>query len=240
MNGHTLRGGMLATVPIAAPWWLGAIVVLTVIGFQPSVTRTSNPMDWAHALHGITALGWSITLVGQAWLAEQRRRDAHRLLAVAGVLFAIGLVATAMPMLASLAKGASANPGFRPIGLRLLAMDGLLLLLFLVLFSVAIAFVRRPAVHARALAATGLLALPAGLGRLYMRLFSVDPMRASYLALGTAVLLLMALIVGDRRAGVRDVVHPLVLGAVLAVALVTGVTADAAWFGAWARRMAGA
>lgn len=240
MTGHTLRGGAVAALPVAAPWWLGAIVFLTVIGFQPSVTRTADPMDWAHALHGITALGWSITLVGQAWLAERRRRDAHRLLAVAGVLFAIGLVATAIPMLTSLAIGATANPGFRPIGLRLLAMDGLLLLLFLVLFSVAIAFVRRPAVHARALAATGLLALPAGLGRLYMRVFALDPVWASYLALGTAVLLLMALIAGDRRAGVHDVVHPLVLGAVLAVALLTGVTADAPWFAQWARQIAGA
>ncbi len=240
MTGGGVQGARIATVPVSAPQWLAAIVVITVIGFQPSSTRTTTPIDWAHALHGITALGWSTTLVGQAWLAEQRRREAHRLLAVAGVLFAVGLVATALPMLASLASGALATAGFRPIGLRLLAMDCLLLALFMVLFAVAIAFVRTPAVHARALAATGLLALPAGLGRLYMRLFAIDPMRGSHLALGTAALLLVALIVADRRAGVRDVVHPLVLGAMLAVALLTGVIADAPWFAWWAQQIAGA
>jgi hypothetical protein len=94
-------------------------------------------------------------------------------------------------------------------------------------------------VHARALTATGLLALPAGLGFLFMRLFSIDPIRGSDLALGTAALLVVALIVVDRRAGVRDVVHPLVLGAMLAVAPLTGVIADAPWFAWWARQTAG-
>lgn len=227
------------TLPFAAPWWLGVIVLLTVIGFQRAATRTTNPMDWQHASHGILALGWSVILVVQAWLAEQRRRDAHRLMAVVGVVFAIGLVATSLPMLASLAAGATANAGFRPMGLRLLAMDIMLLALFVLLFAVAVAFVRRPAVHARALAATGLLALPAGLGRVYMRVFAVDPMQGSYLALGTAVAVLGVLALIDRRAGTRDVVQPLVLVALLLVGVLTGVVADAPWFGTMAARIAG-
>jgi hypothetical protein len=239
VTGGAVLRARIATVPVGAPWWLAAIVVLTVIGFQASVTRAATPIDWAHALHGITALGWSMTLVAQAWLAEQRRREAHRLVAVAGMVFGIGLVSTAFPMLASLAAGASANPAFRRIGLRLLAMDCLLLTLFTALLAVAVAFVRRPAVHARAISATGLLALPASLGRRYMRVLSVDPMRGSYLALGTAAMLLVGLIIADRRAGVRDRVHPLVLAAVVAVSLLVGVTADAHWFAAWARQVAG-
>ncbi len=225
-------------LPFGAPWWLGAIVLLTIIGFQRAATRTTNPMDWQHASHGILALGWSVILVAQAWLAEQRQREAHRLMAVVGVLFAIGLVATSLPMLASLASAATANAGFRPMGLRLLAMDIMLLALFVVLFALAIAFVRRPAIHARALAATGLLALPAGLGRVYMRVFSVDPMQGSYLALGTAAAVLVALLLVDRRAGTRDLVHPLVLAALLLVGVLTGVTADAPWFGELAGRIA--
>jgi hypothetical protein len=133
-----------------------------------------------------------------------------------------------------------ANPGFRAVGLWLLAMDSLLLVLFLTLFAVAVAFVRRPAVHARALAATGLLALPAGLGRVYMRVWSVDPVVASWLALGTAALLVLLLIVADRRAGVRDVVQPLVLAAVLAVPLLAALMARAPWFSSWAGRLAAA
>lgn len=237
MTGGAIRGPMARVVPVAASGWLALTVVVTLIGFQPSVRRPS--LDWAHALHGLFALGWSITLAGQAWLAEQRRRDAHRLVAVAGMVFGTGLVSTALPMLASLAAGAGANPDFRPIGLRLLAMDCLLLILFTALLAVAVALVRRPAVHARAMAATGLLALPAGLGRLYTRLLSVDPMRGSSLALGTAAVLLVGLIIADRRAGVRDLVHPLVLVAVLAVPPLVGVTADTRWFAALARQVAG-
>lgn len=246
MSRITLTGDTLAsasprstaqTVPFAAPWWLAVIVVLTVVGFQRAATRTTNPMDGLHAAHGILALGWSVILVVQAWLAEQHRRNAHRLMAVAGVVFAIGLVATSLPMLVSLAAAATTKAAFRPMGLRLLAMDILLLLLFTTLFAVAIAFVRRPAIHARALAATGLLALPAGLGRLYMRVFSMNPMQGSYLALGTAAALLATLALVDRRGGTRDVVQPLVLAAVLLVGVLSGVIADAAWFGALASRI---
>jgi hypothetical protein len=92
-------------------------------------------------------------------------------------------------------------------------------------------------VHARALAATGLLALPAGLGRVVMRVAPVDPVVASYCALGSAALLLTALIVTDRRAGVRDAVQPVVLGAIAAIALLMGPLADSTWFAAWAERL---
>ncbi len=115
---------MVATLPVAASWWLAGIALVTVIGFQPALSRPGRSLDMAHALHGVTALGWSLTLVGQSWLAARRRRDAHRLLAVAGVLFAFGLVSSALPMLASLATGAMANPGFRAVGLWLLASWG--------------------------------------------------------------------------------------------------------------------
>jgi len=238
MTGGAAPRSTSPMLPLAAPWWLAGILVLTVVGFQRAVTRTDNPMDWAHVSHGFAALGWSVILVGQSWLAAQRRRDAHRLVGAVGVVFAIALVTTSWPMLQSLASGATANPGFRPIGLRLLAMDVMLLLLFVLLFALAIAYVRRPAIHARALAATGLLALPAGLGRVFMRIAPVDPVQGSYLALASGALLLVLLIVVDRRAGGRDAVQPTVLGATLAIALLMGPIADAAWFGTWAEILA--
>jgi hypothetical protein len=237
MTSSVMRRTASPTVPRAASWWLAGIVLLTLLGFQRAVTRTDHPLDVAHAVHGLSALGWSAILAGQAWLAERGRREAHRLLGMLGVVFAFGLVATSLPMMRALAAGATANVGFRPIGLRLLAMDGLLLLLFVMLFAVAIAYVRRPVVHARALAATGLLALPAGLGRVVMRVAPVDPAVASYGALGSAAPLLSALIVTDRRAGVRDAIQPVVLGAIVAIALLMGPLAESGWFAAWAGRL---
>jgi hypothetical protein len=96
VTGGGVQGARIATVPVSAPRWLAGIVVLTVIGFQPSLTRTTNPIDWAHALHGITALGWSTTLGWQAWIAEQRRREAHRLLVMDCLLLALFMVVFAV------------------------------------------------------------------------------------------------------------------------------------------------
>ena len=232
-------GALRTPVPLSpamAPWWLAAIVVATLLGFQRTITQGPASLDLAHAVHGTAALGWSLLLVVQAALAERRQRDWHRQLAVLGVAdCAITLVASSLPMLTALAAGATSNAGFRPLGHRLFVMDVLLLVLFVLLFAVAMANVRRPQVHARAMAATGLLALPAGLGRAYMRLVSTDPVTASYLALGTAVMILLALIAADRRAGVRDRVLPVALVLFAAIGVSMALVADTAWVAALVR-----
>lgn len=224
-----------ATTPALAPWWLGAILLLTMVGFQRVIRTGGATLDLAHAVHGSAALSWSLLLVVQARLAEQRRRALHRQLAVLGTLLAITLVASAPPMLQSMARGAAANAGFRPIGHRLLVLDVLTLLLFVALFAVAMANVRRPQVHARAIAASGLVALPPGLGRVFMRILPVTPPVGGYLAAGVAVVLLLALIRADRKAGVRDAVLPAVAIAFVAAVALTEAVADTAWVAAVVR-----
>ena len=221
--------------PALAPWWLGAILLLTMVGFQRVLLTGGAALDVAHAVHGSAALGWSLLLVVQARLAEQRRRDLHRQLAVLGTILAITMVASAPPMLQSLARGATANAGFRPIGHRLLVLDVLTLLMFVGLFALALANVRRPQLHARAIAATGLVALPPGLGRLFMRIFPVTPPVGGYLAAGVAVVLLLALIRADRKAGVSDRVLPAVAIAFVAAVVLTEAVADSAWVAAVVR-----
>ena len=221
--------------PALAPWWLGAILLLTMVGFQRVILTGGATLDVAHAIHGSAALGWSLLLVVQARLAEQRRRDLHRQLAVLGTILAITMVASAPPMLQSMARGAAANAGFRPIGHRLLVLDVLTLLMFVGLFALAMANVRRPQLHARAIAATGLVALPPGLGRVFMRMLPVTPHVGGYLAAGVAVVLLLALIRVDRKAGVRDRVLPAVAIAFVAAVALTEAVADSAWVAAVVR-----
>jgi hypothetical protein len=139
-----------------------------------------------------------------------------------------------------LAGGAVANERFRPMGYQLLSMDVLLMVLFVALFAVAMAFVRTPGVHSRALAATGVLALPAGLGRAYMGWFGVDPIGGSHLALITAALILLVLTVRDRRAGVHETVFPATLLAIIALQLSFPLLARMAWFDQAARAFAAA
>jgi hypothetical protein len=232
------------TMPVrattGAAWWLALILVTTLLGFRGTLEKGPRGLDLAHAAHGTIALGWSLILIVQAALADAHRRRAHRLFAVAGMACAAGLVATSVPMLHTLAGGAVANARFRPMGYQLLAMDVLLMLLFVALFAIAMAFVRTPGVHSRALAATGVLALPAGLGRAYMGWFGLDPIGGSHLALLTAAVILLALTVRDRRAGVNETVFPATLLAVIALQLSFPFLARMAWFDQAARVFAAA
>jgi MFS superfamily sulfate permease-like transporter len=55
-----------------------------------------------------------------------------------------------------------------------------------------------------------------------MTLFHVNPVTGSYAALAVAIVWLIALIVSDRRAGVRDRVYPGMLAAIVLVTLASG------------------
>lgn len=123
---------------------------------------------------------------------------------------------------------------------QLLAMDTLLMLMFVVLFAVAVAFVRKPAVHSRALASTGLLALPPGIGRAWMGWAGVDPIAGSHLALITGSLLVVVLIIRDRRATQHEPVYPAVLASLVALQLLFPMIATAEWFDQAIRIFAGA
>jgi hypothetical protein len=80
-----------------------------------------------------------------------------------------------------------------------------------------------------------LLALPPGLGRAYMGWAGVDPVVGSHLALVTGSLLLLALIVRDRRALVREPVYPMVLASLVTLQLLFPVIAGAGWIDRAAR-----
>jgi len=202
-----------------ATWWLAAILVTTALGFQRTITERLGALDTAHMAHGLCSTVWLVVLIVQAELAKRRRRDAHRLLAIVGTVSALGIAMTSLPMLANtLAATATVPPPVVPMLQELVVMDSGLLVLFFGAFALAVSHLKRPAVHGRAMAATALVALPPGIGRWYMRLFGVDPVVGSRIALGTATVLLVALIVTDRRAGVNDRVYP----AALAIVLLTG------------------
>lgn len=195
-----------------APWWLGAILLTTALGFQRTLTERLGALDLAHTVHGICSTLWLLVLIAQAELARRRERDAHRMLAVVGTVSALGIAMTALPMLANtLAATAKVPPPVASMLRELVVLDVGLLILFAGSFAVAVSHIKRPVVHARAMAVTAMVALPPGIGRWYMRLFDVDPVVGSRLALGTAAMLLTALILSDRRAGVADRVYPTAL-----------------------------
>jgi hypothetical protein len=68
-----------------------------------------------------------------------------------------------------------------------------------------------------------------------MRMLPVTPHVGGYLAAGVAVVLLLALIRVDRKAGVRDRVLPAVAIAFVAAVALTEAVADSAWVAAVVR-----
>ncbi|HPV75822.1 MAG TPA: hypothetical protein PLX31_13040, partial [Gemmatimonadaceae bacterium] len=113
------------------------------------------------------------------------------------------------------------------------------LVLFTALLSVALANVRRAAIHRRALAATAMLAIPPALARFLsgsvVGLPFMTGLHASFW-LGNAIMLW--LIVRDRRDGVRDLVWPVVLGCMIALELYMAPVSRTAWWGAFTDAMA--
>ncbi|MBY0491315.1 MAG: hypothetical protein K2R93_15840 [Gemmatimonadaceae bacterium] len=214
---HSTTRRRARTLHDRATIWLSVVLLTTLLGFQRTITSRLGTLDVAHAVHGVASLGWLVVLIVQAELIRRRRRESHRQLALWGVLFAMAMTVTALPMLQVTGARAVADPRGGQIGWFLLIMDSGLLLLFLSLFATAVANVRRPAIHARAMAATSLIGLAPGLGRWCMRLFQVDPIAGSYFALAAGAVWLGCLIWSDRRAGVRDRVYPAMLVATLFV-----------------------
>lgn len=214
------RGGR--TLHDRATWWLGAILVTTLLGFQRTLSTKLGALDVMHLVHGIASLGWLIVLIVQAEFIRRRQRDRHRALAAVGVVCAVLLSVTALPMVQATAAKAATDPRGGAIGWFIVVMDLGMLAAFLGAFAAAIANVRRPAVHSRAMASTALMALAPGLGRWAMRLFHVNPVIGSYIALAAGMGLLAALILSDRRAGVRDRVYPAMLIAILLVTVASG------------------
>jgi hypothetical protein len=205
-----------------ATWWLLAILATTLLGFTRTISTRLGVLDWLHLAHGVASLGWLMVLIAQAEFIRRGERSRHRALAVVGVICAMLLSVTALPMMQSTAAKALTTPSRAAISWFIVSMDVGLLIIYLGAFAVAVANIRQPAVHGRAMAATALVALPPGLGRWFMTLFHVNPVTGSYAALAVAIVWLIALIVSDRRAGVRDRVYPGMLAAIVLVTLASG------------------
>jgi len=212
-----------------AHWYFLAALAAIVAGFWPSFFRPLGAGDFAHSLHGVTATLWIVVLATQSWLMSLGLVHWHRRVAWAALLLLPVLILSALRMVAVM----FANPDMPPFLPPLLAFIDLPSVAFLiVLVTLALWNVRTPAAHKRFMAATVLLGFPPALTRLYARVLApqVDFMMALHASLVTVEVILLALVVADRRAGERRLAYPLSLGffAVLH-ALMLPVSASGAW-----------
>jgi hypothetical protein len=222
---------LAATHPVPsysrAHWYfLGALAIL-VAGFWPSFFRPLGAGDIGHTIHGITATLWVIALMSQSFLMSRGHVQWHgRIGRTAAFVLLPVLAVSALHMV----RVMFANTEMPPILPPLLAFIDIPSVLFLIVLVVlGLRNVRVPSAHKRFMAATVLIAFPPALTRLYQRL-GLDFFTALHGSFITVELILVALIVADRRAGERRTAYPLSLAFfVLVHALMLPVSGSAPW-----------
>ena len=179
-------------------------------GFWPSFFRPLTGGSTWDTVHGLSATAWVVALILQSWLMARGLRVWHRRVAWGALALLPVLIGSALYMVQAMQH----NPAMPPFLPPLLAVIDLPSIVFLiVLVTLALLNVRRPAAHKRFMVATVLLAFPPALTRLYARVLAphVDFMQALHGSFFTVELILLALIVGDYRTGQRQLAYPLSL-----------------------------
>ena len=216
-----------------AHWYFLAALAATLAGFWPSFFRHLGAADFWHSLHGITATLWIVGLATQSWLMSRGRVRWHRRVAWGVLLLLPILVISALYVVGVMQR----NPAIPPFLHPFFAFIDLPSIAFLVVLVVlALRNVRVPAAHKRFMSATVMLGLPAALTRLYLTVFpNVHPMLAFHGSLVTVEVILLVLIITDRRAGERRLAYPLSLAFFVAIQVLIGPVSSS---GAWKAAMA--
>ncbi len=208
-----------------AHWYLLAALAAIVAGFWPSFFRPLTGGSTWHTVHGLSATAWVVALILQSWLMARGLRVWHRRVAWGALALLPVLIGSALYMVQAMQH----NPAMPPFLPPLLAVIDLPSIAFLiVLVTLALLNVRRPAAHKRFMVATVLLAFPPALTRLYARVLAphVDFMQALHGSFLTVELILLVLIVGDYRTGQRQLAYPLSLVFFVAVHVAMGPVAS--------------
>ncbi|WP_462116721.1 hypothetical protein, partial [Lysobacter xanthus] len=158
------------------------------------------------------ATTWMLSLAGQGLLVRYRRLGLHRRLGRVAV-FAVAplFVASGLLVVQDMARGG--NPFQAAFGARLAFVDLVATLAFVACVVMAMRDRRRVQRHARWMACTALLLLPPALGRLAPLLPFVDSFdRAFHAAFVMTELVLLALLLDDRRSGQKLAPYRFLLG----------------------------
>ena len=135
----------------------------------PAATGTFDGPPLLH-VHGILFLGWTVLLAVQTNFAARGRIDRHRALGLVGISLATAMVFTAVAVVVrGLSYGSAIGNGH---GAKVLAVVPLTpIVLFVVLFSCAIAKVRKPEIHKRFIMLASIALLPPAIARVLLIFF---------------------------------------------------------------------
>lgn len=227
--------GSPAAVPSygRAHWYFLAALAILVAGFWPSFFRPMGAGDIGHTLHGITATLWVVALMGQSFLMSRGDVQWHRRVGRTAAFVLLPVLSVSALHMVRVMFANSQMPPFLPPLLAFIDIPSVFFLVVLV--TLGLRNVRTPDAHKRFMASTVLLAFPPALTRLYQQL-GIDFFPALHGSFFTVELILIALIVSDRRAGVRRAAYPMSLVFFVVVhALMMPVSSSTPWlaFSKW-------
>lgn len=204
------RARVQATTHRHAYWYFLAVLAVTIAGFWSAFFRNPAESDFWHALHGTTATAWILALALQSWLMSHGYIRWHRRIARGAFVVVPLFVVSALYMVLAMARNTTLPPFGPP---QIVFVDLPFIVFFVVLVTLGVRNTRQPEAHKRFMSATVLLSLPAALTRLYVRVLFPDlyPPIAFQASFVTVEIILVALIVSDRRAGERRLAYPLSL-----------------------------
>lgn len=194
-----------------APLYLAFALLLIFAGFHPSYFSVFLDAAAIHHFHALSATAWVMLLIAQATLARRRRFDRHRALGrlsyiVAPLVVLSGLMATEVML-------GRDDPFHAKYGVPLAIEGAIALGWFAVAFGLAIRHRRDVQLHARYMISTVILVLPAALARVIGEFVPEDLSFTVNFSGAYAVcqLLVLTLIVNDRRRGKVFAPYPLLL-----------------------------
>jgi hypothetical protein len=193
-------------------------MAVAFLGFAPTywlpVAKGSFPSMPVIHFHGLLFFTWTIYYAFQTWLAASGRIARHRSMGMIGVSLATAL--TIFGFLAGVnAMKRSAAAGLTDAGIAFVIVPFSGILFFAVVFTLAIAFVRRPETHKRLMLLAGISVLDAAVARWFLTFLAPPgppappPVEVTIAPALVAYLLLVVAIVFDWRRCGRP--HPVYL-----------------------------
>lgn len=233
MSAQTSPTGDLAARPArpqpklgsfhAAGPWFAALLAFAIFAFWPPYFSHLFAIgDVATHFHAATMVIWCSLLIVQPWLIRSRRHALHRRLGRLSYalfpLMVIGFVVLAHDRINSI----NGPPPELRNYILYLQVEGLAL--FSISYLLAVAYRGSPMIHARLMVCTGIILLDPAIARIFI--FHLDQMPSfppQFVTYPVIDLLLLALIVLERKAVRGRAVFPAMLGLFAVVQVLTFV-----------------
>ncbi len=220
-----------------APWYFALAILVTWVGFSLSYFTRLTEVNIFHHLHGASAGLWMTLLVIQPILYLRGQLRLHRRLGWLGVLvLAPMLVLGGLKMMHQILQAPTSKrpqtSELFPVIYQSIYYDLILLVMFVAFLGLSVWHGKRVALHARYIVCTVLVILPAALFRIFFFFVPGFDSIAQSLhgSLVVIELILLLLLLDDRRYGSIRRPYLLALGLFVFLSMTMSLVSDWRWW----------